>query len=320
MASIFKPPKITQEQLSSTLLEYGEIVYNTTKNEFFTGNGTSGGITLFNEKPTTTSELINDSNFVTSSDVEESLSAYLPISGMNIYALKSDIPSGGESSSPTIEYNASIDTSLSGVYTLLKKEPKYLAGNFIFPTSENFINFRTEKLYFSFPKYVPSNHSAGMFSFQNTLNPYQAAFIFADPKEGIVIESHCYGSEGIGQLSISNGTNKIYIANLTMRDPNDNSNYNWKNISTSLNINSKQFGNYYAGYKLSTETAATLTLPWISEKARIWVKFIVDNSNAGSLLWGEKVLLEETETGKYLFEFLNFIDLNRIRKLEMVFN
>lgn len=95
MASIFKPPKITQEQLSSTLLEYGEIVYNTTKNEFFTGNGTSGGITLFNEKPTTTSELINDSNFVTSSDVEESLSAYQPISGMNIYALKSEIPSGG---------------------------------------------------------------------------------------------------------------------------------------------------------------------------------------------------------------------------------
>ena len=105
-----------------------------------------------------------------------------------------------------------------------------------------------------------------------------------------------------------------------MRDPNDNSNYNWRNISTSLNINSKQFGNYYAGYKLSAETAATLTLPWISEKARIWVKFIVDNSNAGSLLWGEKVLLDETETGKYLFEFLNFIDLNRIRKLEMVFN
>ena len=98
MASIFKPPKITQEQLSSTLLEYGEIVYNTTKNEFFTGNGTSGGITLFNEKPTTTSELINDSNFVTSSDVEESLSAYQPISGMNIYALKDEIPSGGSGS------------------------------------------------------------------------------------------------------------------------------------------------------------------------------------------------------------------------------
>lgn len=45
---------------------------------------------------------------------------------MNIYALKSDIPSGGESSSPTIEYNASIDTSLSGVYTLLKKNQNIL--------------------------------------------------------------------------------------------------------------------------------------------------------------------------------------------------
>ena len=112
MASIFKPPKITQEQLSSTLLEYGEIVYNTTKNEFFTGNGTSGGITLFNEKPTTTSELINDSNFVTSSDVEESLSAYQPISGMNIYALKSDIPSGGESEFPS-DYVSDIDVFAS---------------------------------------------------------------------------------------------------------------------------------------------------------------------------------------------------------------
>ena len=70
MASIFKPPKITQEQLSSTLLEYGEIVYNTTKNEFFTGNGTTGGITLFNEKPTKTSELINDSGFITSSQID----------------------------------------------------------------------------------------------------------------------------------------------------------------------------------------------------------------------------------------------------------
>lgn len=38
------------------------------------------------------SELENDSNFVTSSDVEESLSAYQPISGMNEYALKDDIP------------------------------------------------------------------------------------------------------------------------------------------------------------------------------------------------------------------------------------
>lgn len=75
MASIFKPPKITQEQLSSTILEYGEIVYNTTKNEFFTGNGTSGGISLFNESaPLSTSQLVNDSNFATVTDIEESLS------------------------------------------------------------------------------------------------------------------------------------------------------------------------------------------------------------------------------------------------------
>lgn len=97
MASIFKPPKITQEQLSSTLLEYGEIVYNTTKNEFFTGNGTSGGVSLFNEKPTATSELTNDSGFITSTYIDESLSAYQPISGMTAYALKSEIPSGGSS-------------------------------------------------------------------------------------------------------------------------------------------------------------------------------------------------------------------------------
>lgn len=73
MASIFKPPKITQEQLSSTLLEYGEIVYNTSKKEFFTGNGTSGGISLFNEKPTKTSELTNDNGFVTSTYVDDKI-------------------------------------------------------------------------------------------------------------------------------------------------------------------------------------------------------------------------------------------------------
>ena len=97
MASIFKPPKITQEQISSTLLEYGEIVYNTSKNEFFTGNGTSGGISLFNEKPTATSELTNDSGFITSTYIDESLSAYQPVSGMTAYALKSEIPSGESS-------------------------------------------------------------------------------------------------------------------------------------------------------------------------------------------------------------------------------
>lgn len=309
MASIFKPPKITQEQLSSTLLEYGEIVYNTTKNEFFTGNGTSGGITLFNEKPTTTSELINDSNFVTSSDVEESLSAYQPISGMNIYALKDEIPSGGENPSPTIvyDYNYGNDPSVSGAYTLLKNGINERAGNFMFPTSGNFINFKNENLNEYVVKYRPKYNSAGMFSQRKNGNVYQSALIYADPYEGIVIESHPIGAEALGQLSICNGSYKVHIANFTKRDPFNNTNYTWSNISTSLNINAKRLGNYYSGYRLSAGTAATLTLPDSSDLSRAWVKFIVDNINAGSLLWGDKVLLNETETGTYLFEFLCFM-------------
>ena len=309
MASIFKPPKITQEQLSSTLLEYGEIVYNTTKNEFFTGNGTSGGITLFNEKPTKTSELINDSNFVTSSDVEESLSAYQPISGMNIYALKEEIPSGGENPSPTIayDYNYGNDPSVSGAYTLLKNGINERAGNFMFPTSGNFINFTNENLNEYVVKYRPKYNSAGMFSQRKNGNVYQSALIYADPYEGIVIESHPIGAEALGQLSICDGSYKVHIANFTKRDPFNNTNYTWSNISTSLNINAKRLGNYYSGYRLSAGTAATLTLPNSSYINRAWVKFIVDNINAGSLLWGDKVLLEETETGTYLFEFLSFM-------------
>ena len=309
MASIFKPPKITQEQLSSTLLEYGEIVYNTTKNEFFTGNGTSGGITLFNEKPTTTSELINDSNFVTSSDVEESLSAYQPISGMTIYALKSDIPSGGENPSPTIvyDYNYGNDPSVSGAYTLLKNGINERAGNFMFPTSGNFINFKNENLNEYVVKYRPKYNSAGMFSQRKNGYSYQSALIYADPYEGIVIESHPIGNEALGQLSICDGSYKVHIANFTKRDPFNDTNYTWSKISTSLNINAKRLGNYYSGYRLSAGTAATLTLPNSSDLNRAWVKFIVDNINAGSLLWGDKVLLNETETGTYLFEFLRFM-------------
>lgn len=166
MASIFKPPKITQEQLSSTLLEYGEIVYNTTKNEFFTGNGTSGGITLFNEKPTTTSELINDSNFVTSSDVEESLSAYQPISGMNIYALKSDIPSGGESEFPS-DYVSDIDHCYGSVYTV----DNYNIINFSQGgnKSQRIINWNFDNLKnnLSIPEYSYSSSYAELYSYSN---------------------------------------------------------------------------------------------------------------------------------------------------------
>lgn len=164
MASIFKPPKITQEQLSSTLLEYGEIVYNTTKNEFFTGNGTSGGITLFNEKPTKTSELTNDSNFVTSSDVEESLSAYQPISGMNIYALKDEIPSGGEFPSA---YVSDIDHCYGSVYTV----DNYNIINFSQGgnKSQRIINWNFDNLKnnLSIPEYSYSSSYAELYSYSN---------------------------------------------------------------------------------------------------------------------------------------------------------
>lgn len=166
MASIFKPPKITQEQLSSTLLEYGEIVYNTTKNEFFTGNGTSGGVSLFNEKPTTTSELTNDSNFVTSSDVEESLSAYQPVSGMNIYALKSDIPSGGESEFPSA-YVSDIDHCYGSVYTV----DNYNIINVMrgVSASQRIINWNFDNLKnnLSIPEYSYSSNYAELYSYSN---------------------------------------------------------------------------------------------------------------------------------------------------------
>ncbi len=43
MASIFKPPYISSSELSTLLVENGEIVYNTDDNKFYTGNGTLGG-------------------------------------------------------------------------------------------------------------------------------------------------------------------------------------------------------------------------------------------------------------------------------------
>ena len=43
MASIFKPPYISSDELATLLVENGEIVYNTDDNKFYTGNGTLGG-------------------------------------------------------------------------------------------------------------------------------------------------------------------------------------------------------------------------------------------------------------------------------------
>ena len=67
--------------------------------------------------PTKTSELINDSNFVTSSDVEESLSAYQPISGMNAYALKADIPTKTSELINDSGFITSSQIDLSNYYT-----------------------------------------------------------------------------------------------------------------------------------------------------------------------------------------------------------
>lgn len=70
MASIFKPPYISSSELSGLILEYGEIVYNTTNNEFYTGNGNTGGVSLYNKNiPLSTSQLTNDSGFITEQDV-----------------------------------------------------------------------------------------------------------------------------------------------------------------------------------------------------------------------------------------------------------
>ena len=279
--------------------------------------------------PTKTSELINDSGYITSSQIDfsdyytkeetdnkldekadlSSLADYQPVSGMANYALKSDIPSGGENPSPTIvyDYNYGNDPSVSGAYTLLKNGINERAGNFMFPTSGNFINFKNENLNEYVVKYRPKYNSAGMFSQRKYGYVYQSALIYADPYEGIVIESHPIGNEALGQLSICDGSYKVHIANFTKRDPFNKTNFTWSNISTSLKINVKRLGNYYSGYRLSAGTAATLTLPGSSNLSRAWVKFIVDNINAGSLLWGDKVLLNETETGTYLFEFLSFM-------------
>lgn len=104
--------------------------------------------------PTKTSELINDSNFVTSSDVEESLSAYQPISGMNLYALKSDIPSGGEFPSA---YVSDIDHCYGSIYTVDNYGIlSFMRGG---NQSQRIINWNFDSLknYASIPEYTYSS-------------------------------------------------------------------------------------------------------------------------------------------------------------------
>lgn len=66
MASIFKPPYISSAQLSSLLVEDGQLVFNTDDKQFYTGNGTLGGRNIATNVsvPTKTSDLINDSGFI----------------------------------------------------------------------------------------------------------------------------------------------------------------------------------------------------------------------------------------------------------------
>lgn len=116
--------------------------------------------------PTKTSELTNDSNFVTSSDVEESLSAYQPISGMNIYALKSDIPSGGESEFPS-DYVSDIDHCYGSVYTV----DNYNIINFSQGGNKSWRiinwNFDNLKNNLSIPEYSYSSSYAELYSYSN---------------------------------------------------------------------------------------------------------------------------------------------------------
>lgn len=67
--SIFIPPKINNEQLSKIILEKGQIVFNESDDKFYTGNGEVGGEKINKDVPTKTSELVNDSGFITVDEI-----------------------------------------------------------------------------------------------------------------------------------------------------------------------------------------------------------------------------------------------------------
>ena len=120
--------------------------------------------------PTKTSELTNDSGFIT----DESLSAYQPISGMNIYALKSDIPSGGESEFPSA-YVSDIDHCYGSVYTVDNYNIiKVMRGS---NQSQRIINWNFDKLKnnLSIPEYSYSSqyiylNPSDTIDYSNTIN------------------------------------------------------------------------------------------------------------------------------------------------------
>ena len=97
---------------------------------------------------------------------DESLSAYQPISGMNIYALKSDIPSGGESEFPS-DYVSDIDHCYGSVYTV----DNYNIINFSRGgnKSQRIINWNFDNLKnnLSIPEYSYSSSYAELYSYSN---------------------------------------------------------------------------------------------------------------------------------------------------------
>lgn len=75
--------------------------------------------------PTKTSELTNDSGFIT----DEALSAYQPISGMNIYALKTDIPTKTSELTNDSGYITSSEINFSDYYTKEESDNKFATKN-----------------------------------------------------------------------------------------------------------------------------------------------------------------------------------------------
>ena len=165
------PTKTSELTNDSGYITSGEVDFS----DYYTKEETDNKLDEKADKtaiPTKTSELINDSNFVTSSDVEESLSAYQPISGMNIYALKSDIPSGGEFPSA---YVSDIDGCVGSVYTVDNYGIlSFLRGG---NQSQRIINWNFDSLkdYASIPEYTYSSqyiylNANDTIDYSNTIN------------------------------------------------------------------------------------------------------------------------------------------------------
>ena len=133
--SIFIPPKITSDKLSSLTLLSGEIVYNQTDNIFYTGNGQAGGTPLYTNipVPTKTSQLENDSGFITSAQTEID-----PVFTANsgLFELKSEAFDGNYqslSNKPSIPSKTSDLTNDNGfISSYTETDPVFTANSGLF--------------------------------------------------------------------------------------------------------------------------------------------------------------------------------------------